>query len=494
MDIFFLKEEIEHFMKGEPVSREYSHFSESDCQDLEIFLGSILRMVSMEFLLEIIFTVLNELLVNAFKANAKRIYFEKIGKDINDASEYEKNLGEFRNEFGEFRMEMIHALERSDYKINLQILNTPDSIQFQVSNNSRILNQEVERINARLESSKKIRNLTEAYSENLDTIESSGLGIVLIKLLLKNTGIIENNFAVFSSENTTTVSFEIPKTVLPSPVKKEILNIIQEKIESIPPFPRHTQQLMEDIKSKKISISQVASEIQKEPGLAVEVLKLANSPIFAPRSPIYNLGDAIHRIGLVNLEKILYALGMKSSFPQNTDKTKVIWDHSVRTAYYAIRLVSHSDFAANINKALVSTGGLIHDLGRMALATIDGKVYKILDQLRVDKILNQSEFIEEISLGSSHSEIGSLLADKWNFPEELKQCILYHHRPWFANSKYKNEVMTIYLADFLANQKRKPMNYAIFDPDILKHFRFANLEELMDFETKISSQYDEYIS
>lgn len=492
MDIYFYKEETDRFLRGEIINREYAHFAESDCEDLEIFLANILRSVSMEFLLEIIFTVLNELLVNAFKANAKRIFFERIGKDINDFEDYNSNLGEFRNEFGEFRDTMKQSLLDSHYRIQLNIRNSPTALEFWVTNNSKILNQEQERILSRIESSKKIKNLTEAYQENLDTMESSGLGIVLVKLLLKNSGIIENKFQVSSNENETVAYFEIPKSILPENIKEQIQSIIQDSIDSIPTFPKIVVDLLKMIEDQKVGVNQVAKRIERDPALVVEVLKLANSPLYRTRSSIININEAIQNIGLGNLQEILYALGTKQLFPGDKEKIRSIWDHAIRTAFYATRLLDRRTDTI-INRSIVSMGGLVHDLGRMALVSLESSVIDVLNGLRVDKLLNQSEFIEEISLGSSHTEIGFILAKKWNFPEELQECILYHHRPWLANHKYRAELETIYIADFLANRKKRSMNYVILNPDIIKKYEFQNIFDLLKFEDQVSSEYDNYL-
>jgi putative nucleotidyltransferase with HDIG domain len=480
------------FLRGEVISREYSHFSENDCAALEEYLANILRTISLEFLLEIVFTIINELLVNAFKANAKRIFFDKIGKNINDPREYMEGLLDFRNEFGEFKDSMRKSLEKSDYKIQLFIKQEETKLVFWVINNAEMLDQERDRIENRIESSKKIRNLTEAYMENLDTLESSGLGIVLVKLLLKNSGILENNFKVTSENGITKAYFEIPKSVVPINIKEKIRTIIQDKIERIPPFPENISSLLEFIKKSNISIQDVAKKIEKEPALTIEIIKIANSPLYMSRKKFVDLSSAIQLIGLSSLEQILYAAGTKTAFRSMNSKIELIWDHAIRTAFYGQKLLERKK-DPNLNKSLIATGGLVHDLGRMALATLDEELILILDKLRVDKQMNHSHFIEEISIGSSHTEIGALLATKWNFPVGLVECILYHHRPWLANAQYRKEVEIIYLADFLANQRRKPINYAVLDPSILESLFFNEQQEIVDFENSLNNSYESYL-
>ncbi|WCL47713.1 HDOD domain-containing protein [Leptospira sp. GIMC2001] len=482
--------EKENFIKGIPVTTEYSHFSELDCPQLEAYLASLLRSISLEFLLEIIFTILNELLVNAFKANAKRVFFENKGIDINDESSYADALREFRDAFGEFRESLIDSLDNSNYRIILKIANEKDKIKFWVTNNAQILTEEKSRIDFRIQSSSKVKNLSEAYQETLDTEESSGLGIVLVQLLLRNSGILENEFRVESEGFLTTAYFEIPKDILPAEAKEKIREVLRNGVEGLPPFPDKVNRLLNIIKDSATTIQKISLEIEKDPGITVEVLKLANSPLFQGQSQVSTAIEAIRRIGLMNLEKILYITGAKRVFPMSYQKVRDIWNHALRTAFYSIEIAKLRQ-PTQAKKDLVSVSGLLHDLGRMALVTLDKHVIDIINKLRRDRLMNSSEFVEEISLGTSHTEIGQILVEKWNFPKDLAQVIIYHHRPWLADTKYIPECEAVYVADFLANLNRKKTNFAIIDPDVLKKFGLTDMEEIINLEASLDKKFSE---
>jgi HD-like signal output (HDOD) protein len=477
--------ERETFLKGEPLVKEFSSFSEENCPELEALLATLLRSISLEFLLEIVFTVLNELLINAFKANAKRVFFENKGIDINNKLEYERLLKDFRDEFGEFRSELIQNLEKSQYRIALKLSLDDEKIRFWVTNNAKILDEEMNRIDFRLFSSSKVRNLTDAYHEALDMEESSGLGIVLIQLLLRNSGIIENRFTVVSEGVETSAYFEIPRTILPKETKQKIRSLIEEGVEGLPPFPKKVSEVLNLIQTPSYSMASVAKLIETDPAMTIEVLKLSNSPLYSVslKGKITNILEAIQRIGIKNLQLILYATGAKRAFPMHYQRVREIWSHALRTAFYAVDLSARRK--DKIRKDLVSVGALLHDLGRMVLATMDRSLVDLMNQFRRDKLMNNSDFIEEISLGTSHSEIGSILSQKWNFPTELCELIVHHHRPWLSSESLQSECETIYVADFLANFSRKKINHATMDPHILVKFGFSSPEDMIDYERKI---------
>lgn len=488
MKLFFNDEETQKFLNGKPIIREYIHFSEDDCPDLEVLLASLLRSISLEFLLEIIFTILNELLVNAFKANAKRIFFKQIGKDINNRETYDRGLLKFREEFGSFNRELIDSIEKSEYRINLRIESKNDILKFSVSNNAEILEEERNRIDFRIHSSNEAKNLTDAYYDVLDTYESSGLGIILVKLLLKNSGIHENNFRIESTLNQTVASFEIPKSVIPAETKALISETIQNGVVGIPAFPKKVTNILKTIHKAGSTFPEIAKAIEEDPSISIEVLKLANSPLFTGSGSISNLTDAIRRIGISNIERILYVIGTKRVFLTNNIKIEELWNHAYRTAFYSARLAKLRNPSSK--KDIASLGGLLHDLGRMVLATLEKPIIEILNQLRKDRLMNNSDFIEEISLGTNHTEVGKLLADKWNFPDDICDIILYHHRPWLAKNEHIPETETIYLADFMANFHRKEINYAILDPKILENFGFRTLEKIQEYELVLNKEFN----
>src|SRR5271157_4549632 len=64
---------------------------------LEVYLTEL----GQEQILEPLSYCLKELIINAQKANTKRVYFEEKGLDLNDRTQYEKGMEEFRRESAE---------------------------------------------------------------------------------------------------------------------------------------------------------------------------------------------------------------------------------------------------------------------------------------------------------------------------------------------------------------------------------------------------------
>lgn len=187
----------EDFLSGKLIKKEYVHFSEIDCPELDVWIGRVVRSISLEFLHEILFTILSELLVNGCKANGKRVFFSEQGLDLWNEKDYARGIALYKDEFGHNRKRVFLALEKSKYNISLSTKYQEDFIEFRVRNNAKILPEEKNRILKRVQASIKYKNINDAYRESVDNEESSGLGIVLIHILLRNSG-IPNQFFVTS--------------------------------------------------------------------------------------------------------------------------------------------------------------------------------------------------------------------------------------------------------------------------------------------------------
>ncbi|EKP23805.1 hypothetical protein LEP1GSC117_3477 [Leptospira interrogans serovar Icterohaemorrhagiae str. Verdun LP] len=72
-----IPELTETLLSGKDIDVEYKFVSEEDHQQLYNLLLNILGKIDRLFLTEVISTVLKEILMNANKANAKRIFFLK---------------------------------------------------------------------------------------------------------------------------------------------------------------------------------------------------------------------------------------------------------------------------------------------------------------------------------------------------------------------------------------------------------------------------------
>jgi len=91
--------------------------------------------------------------------------------------------------------------------------------------------------------------------------------------------------------------------------------------------------------------------------------------------------------------------------------------------------------------------GLLHDIGKIVEMIFLPEAFKqIVNFVKNENVLMIAA--EESILGYSHTEVGKLLAEKWNLPPKLTSVILHHHQPSEAG-RFALESAIVHLADIL---------------------------------------------
>ena len=80
------------------------------------------------------------------------------------------------------------------------------------------------------------------------------------------------------------------------------------------------------------------------------------------------------------------------------------------------------------------------------------------------------DLFEDFAAGLNHAEIGGMIAEKWNFPDNLVHAIRYHHEPDDAPGESRDVVETVYLANALINLETKNIAFDQIDKKILSSF------------------------
>lgn len=103
---------------------------------------------------------------------------------------------------------------------------------------------------------------------------------------------------------------------------------------------------------------------------------------------------------------------------------KSYWAHGVGTAICA-ELISRT---LHMKHDFAFTGGLLHDLGRLVLATYYPLQYSIAIEFSK---LNDCTLLEaeRSLLHIDHTEVGYLLAQHWHFADAVQDAIRGHHMP-----------------------------------------------------------------
>jgi len=482
------KKYAEKILKGEEVSFSFRFIDE---KSLILINTLILRILSSQgniFLLETLITIIREIVFNAFKANLKRIYFEKSGVDINDSLKYSVLMKDFKEDFL-YNLDEIEPEVTMNQKYYIQITFEQKNgiLEISVFNNSQIVKEEYQRILSRIEQSKKYQNLSDAYNDVYDPIEGAGLGLVLMVFLLKNSGIGADNLSIANNTSGITVSVKVPKQLKEEAIVSDVKEKILKDVDSLPTFPENIIKLQQLCNQKESSIFEISEHISRDPALTADVIKLSNSAGFVPGKKISTIVEAVKIIGFKNLSLILTASTAKEILGNKYKKFEIIWEHCIRVAYYSRQIAKIKHLGKIADSAFIS--GLLHDMGKIVLLNADKKIIHTISEITKNKQLRSSSILEEISVGISHAEIGGLIAEKWNFPDELKMSIANHHSPLNADPANMELTYIVYLANMLCGVEINKYNYYYIDTEVLEWFKISSIEQLQVFHEKLKNNF-----
>jgi putative nucleotidyltransferase with HDIG domain len=465
----------------------FQYIDETHLMLLNSIMVRYLSKMDHLYLLNSINTILREVVVNALKANAKRVYFKKLSLDINNPADYITGMKQFKqNVIGEF--DQISAdLKRSDYFVNLNFKMENENLLMTLQNNSPILPEELKRVQHRISKAIQYNDFSEAYQEVEDDSEGAGLGIVLTILLLKNMGIDPHTFKIQSDSRLTTTYLMVPKNLKTAEIITSIKKRILREVEGIPTFPENIHHLQRLCADPEATIDQISKKILLDPALTSDVIKLSNSAGFVPGKRIENINTAVKTIGLKNLNAVLIASSARMILNQRYSSFEQIWEHCNRVAFYARNIAIAYKKQAIIENAFMA--GLLHDLGKIILLATDLKLVEKISNIVMDRKIRTSTIMEEITIGISHSTLGALIAEKWNFPDYLVETIRHHHAP-HNSINHPDLVDVVYIANMMCGIETRKYYYNYLDEGILSSYDLATESKFKALHNKLKTRYE----
>jgi putative nucleotidyltransferase with HDIG domain len=237
-----------------------------------------------------------------------------------------------------------------------------------------------------------------------------------------------------------------------------------QEFATLPAVATKVLNLLED---DNVEIKDISSVIETDASLTLKILRVANSPLYATRAEINSIQQAIMNLGLNRLTNIVLGVSIFSKFLISSNKdiaglVERFWWHSSSTGMIAKSLT------VKINKFFKETefiGGLLHDIGKLALIQYDSNDYKKVIDL-VSKGYEDVKAETEV-YGADHTEVGYEIAKLWKLPEELTQIIRYHTKPDLSYL-FKEVISVVRIADLLSE---------VWDADFYEGVKKINIQE-----------------
>jgi putative nucleotidyltransferase with HDIG domain len=194
----------------------------------------------------------------------------------------------------------------------------------------------------------------------------------------------------------------------------------------IPPFPLIAVRILQMTNQEDVPMRQLSDLISSEPAFSTEVLTIANSALYACRVPINSVLQAIALLGTDSLKGLCLTVGVRAYLGNslNHESLRAIWRHSLAVALIANQLAA----AGTKDKDSAYTAGILHDIGRLALAVLLPKEYAALLETHTGPPASALE-AERGLFGFDHCEAGRHLIADWKMPPCFTEVAADHHSP-----------------------------------------------------------------
>lgn len=214
-------------------------------------------------------------------------------------------------------------------------------------------------------------------------------------------------------------------------VGDKLEEIIQQRIVegrlTLPSMPMVAQNCLRLLDREDFTFPMIAKELERDPLLASQLLRIVNSPIYGGRGRIESMSQAASRLGMKPLRMLLTQMSVRAVFqskePRIEQSFRAIWEHCLAVGIISRELAGALEGAPP--KDAVYLAGLLHDVGKPVVGAM---LLEVERQLMPD--LGEPWMTDALwyrIVDNCHQGVGRVLADRWGLPELVRDGISKFH-------------------------------------------------------------------
>jgi putative nucleotidyltransferase with HDIG domain len=245
-------------------------------------------------------------------------------------------------------------------------------------------------------------------------------------------------------------------------LKEKRVELILQQMEDLPTLPAVAVKVLEMTSDADTSAKDVVDVIRNDPPLTARILQLVHRADVGVRGEVTSIERAVVLLGFEAVRSAVLAVSVFDTFKKTKESEhshfgrEEFWKHSIAVACCAelfAQMIRTHGTRIDASEAFVC--GLLHDLGKIALDAMlpksFGKVVEAADLLR-----GNIADVERQVIGIDHMVVGKRLAEKWQLPSTVRDCIWLHGQvpsALPANVSSPRLVNLITLADLLVREQ-----------------------------------------
>jgi HD-like signal output (HDOD) protein len=207
------------------------------------------------------------------------------------------------------------------------------------------------------------------------------------------------------------------------------LREILGSLDRLPAPPRFHHHLTLMLANADVSIREIEREVEKNPPVVAQLLRVANSVYYGSRKPVTSVHDAVIFVGTEYVASLVAAIEAFHSLGTVADQSVMqvvdqLWTRALRRATIAKNIAERWEGLRDRNIIYVSS--LLQDIGLVVRACTDPESMAYFLSL-TEK--GKTPFLEADArvFGITHDEVGAALLEYWNLPAEIVTSVARHH-------------------------------------------------------------------
>ncbi|MGE5611675.1 MAG: HDOD domain-containing protein [Bacillota bacterium] len=247
-----------------------------------------------------------------------------------------------------------------------------------------------------------------------------------------------------------------------SDVKEKRVELILQQLEQLPTLPTVAVRVLEATGREETTTQQVVDLISSDPALTTKLLQLVHRADTGVRREVNSVDRAVVLLGFEAVRSAVLAvcvfqvLGREGGREGGRFNREEFWRHSLAVACCAELLAVAMDEArAGLEPSEAFVCGLLHDIGKVALNVMLPKSFDRVVEA-ADLLRGNIADVERTVVGLDHMVVGKRLAERWQLPTTLRECIWLHGQmPEALPGTVKNRrlVNLVTLADAIVREQ-----------------------------------------
>jgi putative nucleotidyltransferase with HDIG domain len=209
-------------------------------------------------------------------------------------------------------------------------------------------------------------------------------------------------------------------------VRKSERTELPRALLEVRPFSAVAIKALQVVSNEYGQLRELSELIISDAAFSGEILRIVNSPLFGIRKEVSGILQATLLLGLERVKGVVATIGMKAYLGDSLDvpALRACWRHSLACAVVAEEMAR----ASLMEEDVAYTAGLMHDIGRLALAVAYPQKYAAFLMSTEKEPCDAVQYEREL-FGIDHCQAGRLLVLRWNLPKHYVGITSQHHEP-----------------------------------------------------------------